>query len=252
MLLNWIHTVFAGLRFKQLEPDPAQYSIGQPVPRAPEPEEEIKPLGGRFASTIPYGDDTTCQTLFNSENDYPTPVSHPRKPDVVARDEEDVDPDEVLYHLRRHIKYFFKKAYRQAAAALVLSVILLSGPPGEVAGILLVPLLVCCVWIYREHYGWKHFSLEVNYHEVIVHVPKNKWLLLTGDNGIRVFSRKVTSCLPGGFTFAEQWIFGEKCRTMTLDTEVTYDEQLHNMTDIKNPELLEAAYNKLARRYGRV
>jgi hypothetical protein len=237
---------------KRLEPDPAQYSIGTPVVQAPDHEELVKPLQSRLASTIPYRDDVFSQTIFNSEGDYPEPMPTRRK-DVDKTDEEEaVNPDEVLYHLRRHIKYFYKKVYRQVIAAFLLSILLLTGPPGGVALVLLAGLLVSGAWIYREHYGWQHFSLEVNYYEVIVHVPKNKWLFYKGENGIHVFSRKVTSYLEGGFTLAEQWIFREKCRTITLDTEVLYDEQLHGMTDIKHPELLEEAYNKLARRYGHV
>jgi hypothetical protein len=206
---------------------------------------------GRLASAIPYGDNEVCVTLFNSEGIYPEP-KYKKVEDTTTEAAQRPVEDRTLYHLRRHIKYFYKKAWRQAGAALLLAILLVLGPPGNVGLVLLGGLLICGFLIYREYYGWQHFTLEVNLHEVIVHVPKNRWLFLTGSGGIRVFSRKVTSCIPLGYTFAEQWIFKEKCRSMTLDTEVQFDAQLHNMTDIKRPELLEEAYNELARHFGRV
>jgi len=247
-MLNKILDYF---KFTRLEPDPVQYAIGSPINEPLHPKESVEPRS-RLAPTIPHQDKSYFDTIFNSEGNYTRSEPTPEKETKPAQKKEKTSKaDVILYHLRRHVKYFYKRAYKQAVGAVFLSALLINGPPGKVALVLTGGLLACCFWVYREYYGWQHFSLEINLYEVILHVPENRWLFFQGRGGIRVLSRKVTSCLPGGFTFSEQWIFGKKCRTMTLDTEVEYDGPIHNMTDVKSPELLQEAVLELAKHYGR-
>ncbi|HET6622771.1 MAG TPA: hypothetical protein VFG56_02445 [Candidatus Saccharimonadales bacterium] len=158
-----------------------------------------------------------------------------------------------LFYGGKHVKYLLKSIARSAGIAIatiaVFIVILIFTPSGVAylqltASLVLILVLIGCWWsLQRSYIYWCDWRLRITAAIITIEFPTSRLFWLNYKSPM-IPTRKIDTAELEKRTIAELFIF-RNSRTVTIDTAANEDEVFHNMSDMKDPELLKQVVEDL-------
>lgn len=97
--------------------------------------------------------------------------------------------------------------------------------------------------VFRRWYGWRHTYLVITRQAIRLVKPRNRLLIYGGGqlvvplSGIRVWNVHPQNGIESTFRL--------NCSSVTFDSEADRDKELHDMTDVRKPQEIEAIMEQL-------